>query len=216
MKAEKSKGINTKARILMTSLHLFNKLGLSKVTLRTIAKEMNISQGNLNYHFKKREEILEALYFEMTKEFDYRLLNFPKMEVSINQIKIEIMLTMKRMIDYQFFWTDLYNILNLNDNIKTHFHKIYNARFESYIFLFTQLKKNKLMKVSILDWECQNLAEQMIVYSNTWLYSIVLYGGRINESIIEKKANTLLSILYPYLTVQGKKEFYEIIDYNKR
>lgn len=205
-----------KEKILDNSRHLFNEQSYSSVTIRMIAKSLKMSSGNLNYHFKKREEILEALYFEMTKEFDYRLLNFPKMEVSINQIKIEIKLTMKRMIDYQFFWTDLFNIINLNDNIKTHFHKIYDARFESYIFLFTQLKKNKLMKVSILDWECQNLAEQMIVYSNTWLYSTVLYGGRINESIIEKKANTLLSILYPYLTVKGKKEFYKIIDSNKR
>lgn len=207
---------STKEKILDNSRRLFNEQSYSSVTIRMIAKSLKMSSGNLNYHFKKREEILEALYFEMTKEFDYRLLNFPKMEVSINQIKIEIKLTMKRMIDYQFFWTDLYNILKLNDNIKTHFHKIYDARFQSYIFLFTQLKKNKLMKVSILDWECQNLAEQMIVYSNTWLYSTVLYGGVINQSIIEKKANSLLSILYPYLTVKGKKELYEIIDSNKR
>ena len=207
---------STKEKILDNSRRLFNEQSYSSVTIRMIAKTLKMSSGNLNYHFKKREEILEALYFEMTKEFDYRLSSFSEMEVSINQIKIEIKLTMKRMIDYQFFWTDLYNILNLNDNIKTHFHKIYDSRFESYIFLFTQLKKNKLMKVSILDWECQNLAEQMILYSNTWLYSTVLYGGKINESVIEKKANTLLSILYPYLTVKGKKEFYEIIDSNER
>ncbi len=207
---------STKEKILDNSRHLFNEQSYSSVTIRMIAKSLKMSSGNLNYHFKKREEILEALYFEMTREFDYRLLNFPKMEASINQLKIEIKLTMKRMIDYQFFWTDLYNILNLNDNIKTHFHKIYDARFESYIFLFTQLKKNKLMKASIMDWECQNLAEQMINYSNTWLYSTVLYGGRIKESIIEKKANTLLSILYPYLTVKGKKKLYQIIDSNKR
>jgi len=207
---------STKEKILEKARHLFNEQSYSLVTIRMIAKSLKMSSGNLNYHFKKREEILEALYFEMTKEFDLRLLSFPKMDVSMNQLKIEIKLTMKRMIEYQFFWTDLYNILNLNDNIKTHFHKIYDARFESYIFLFTQLKKNKLMKVSILDWECQNLAEQMIVYSNTWLYSTVLYGGIINESIIEKKANTLLSILYPYLTIKGKKEFYEIIDSTKK
>ncbi|WP_040278231.1 TetR/AcrR family transcriptional regulator [Psychroserpens damuponensis] len=206
---------STKDKILYNSRRLFNEQSYSSVTIRMIAKSLKMSSGNLNYHFKKREEILEALYFEMTEEFDYRLLSFPAMEVSINQIKIEIKLTMKRMIDYQFFWTDLYNILNLNANIKTHFHEIYDARFQSYIFLFTQLKKNKLMKVSILDWECQNLAEQMIVYSNTWLYSTVLYGGKIQDSIIEKKANTLLSLLYPYLTLKGKKEFYEITNFNE-
>ena len=132
---------STKEKILDNSRHLFNEQSYSSITIRMIAKSLKMSSGNLNYHFKKREEILEALYFEMTKEFDYRLSSFSEMEVSINQIKIEIKLTMKRMIDYQFFWTDLYNILNLNDNIKTHFHKIYDSRYESYIFLFTQLKE---------------------------------------------------------------------------
>ena len=72
------------------------------------------------------------------------------------------------------------------------------------------------MKASVLKWEFQNLAEQMIIYNNTWLYSTALYGGSIDESIIEKKANTMIGILYPYLTVKGKKEFHEIINANQK
>ena len=54
---------DTKEIIINTALKLFNTEGLSKVTLRTIANKMGISQGNLNYHFKKRDDIIEALYF---------------------------------------------------------------------------------------------------------------------------------------------------------
>jgi len=203
---------STKKKILDASRLLFNQKSFSSVTIRMIAKSLKMSSGNLNYHFKKREEILESLYFEMSSEFEQRLLDFPEMEFSMNQLKVEIKLTMRRMIDYQFFWTDLYNIINFNENIKTHFHEVYNARYQNFMLLFEELRKNKIIKASIFKWEFQNLSEQMILNNNTWLYSIALYGGRINESIIEKKANTMISILYPYLTIKGKKEFHEIIN----
>jgi AcrR family transcriptional regulator len=61
---------NTKSKILATALKLFNELGLAKVTLRNIAKKMGISQGNLCYHFKKREDILEALYHQLVTLMD--------------------------------------------------------------------------------------------------------------------------------------------------
>ncbi len=60
----------TKQKILIKSLELFNYNGISKTSLRTIADEVGISVGNLQYHFKKREDIIEALYFQLVKKMD--------------------------------------------------------------------------------------------------------------------------------------------------
>ena len=62
-----------KKLILDTAKALFNEKGYHNVTIRMIALKMNMSSGNLNYHFKKREDIFEALYFEMVSEFDERI-----------------------------------------------------------------------------------------------------------------------------------------------
>lgn len=61
---------NTKQKILIKSLELFNSKGVSKTSLRTIADEVEISVGNLQYHFKKREDIIEALYFQLVEKMD--------------------------------------------------------------------------------------------------------------------------------------------------
>jgi len=37
-----------------------------------IAMELGMSSVNLNYHYKKREDILESFYFEIVKSFDKR------------------------------------------------------------------------------------------------------------------------------------------------
>ena len=54
----------TRDRILDACLRLFNELGPAAVTTAEIARTVGINEGNLYYYFKKKEDILVAL-FEM-------------------------------------------------------------------------------------------------------------------------------------------------------
>jgi len=54
--------IPTRERILQTSLALFNALGLAAVSTHRIAAELEMSPGNLHYHFKTKASIVERLF----------------------------------------------------------------------------------------------------------------------------------------------------------
>ncbi|MEZ5024061.1 MAG: TetR/AcrR family transcriptional regulator [Chitinophagales bacterium] len=90
----------------------FNEKGYSQVTIRMIALKVNMSSGNLNYHYKKREDIFEALYFDMVAAFDERINRLADTEISIEQIKIDVERSMRRMLDYTFFGL-IYTICSL-------------------------------------------------------------------------------------------------------
>ena len=54
----------TRKEILEMSRMLFNERGFNDVSIRDIATALGISNGNLTYHFKRKEEIVEALLAE--------------------------------------------------------------------------------------------------------------------------------------------------------
>lgn len=199
--------IKTKQRILNESKDLFNEHGYSQVTIRMIALKLQMSSGNLNYHFKKREEILEALYFEMVQEFDQRIEDLPQVEISLKQIKDTIHGSMERMIDYKFIWTDLFNILKSNKTIETHFSTVYQTRIKGNLFVFNQLHEIELMRTASFEKEYDMLAERMVIFGNTWIYNSELYRRKSTKHYLEDQVNSMLAILYPYLTAKGVQEF---------
>ena len=123
-------------------------------------------------------------------------------------MQADIQNSMKRMLDYRFFWTDLYFLLNGNPKIKTHFTEARAARTKGYFFVFESLKAQKILKPASFQKEYQFLIDRMIDFSNTWLYASVLYDSKKEDhEIIEIASFQLLSLLYPYLTSEGQDEF---------
>ncbi len=197
----------TKQKILTVSKQLFNKQGYAQVTIRMIALEMGISPGNLNYHFKKREEILECLYFEMVQEFDERVEALPETEISFSQIKNDIQTSMERMVLYKFIWTDLFNILKANAKISKHFNEVYPKRISGNVFLFEEIQKRKWMRAEKVKGEYKILAERMVNFGDTWIYTSELYQRPSRNNRLEGQVKAMLFMIYPYLTTKGIQEF---------
>lgn len=58
--------MTTRERIIETAIRLFNDKGTKPVSTNHIAAECGISPGNLYYHFRNKEEIIRAIFAQMT------------------------------------------------------------------------------------------------------------------------------------------------------
>lgn len=203
---------NTKENILNTSKILFNELGYSNVTIRMIALKLNMSSGNLNYHFKKREDILETLYFEMVEAFDNRIDTLDQQGPTLKKMHHDIQVSIDRMVDYKFFWTDLYNILQLSEKIKSHFETVYTRRKNGVLFVLDMFTKSQILMPFEFEKERDFLIERMINFGNTCLYASAIYSKKkFTSEFILTQTNTLMALLYPYLTDLGKNEYKNLI-----
>ena len=112
--AEKKRPRRTRERILETSLALFNRHGVPDVTTGDIADELNISPGNLYYHFSNKDEIVN----ELAAAFEERLAPLfadPRgRRLSVDDLWLWLHLLFEQMWAYRFLYHDL-NLLTARD-----------------------------------------------------------------------------------------------------
>ena len=201
----------TREIILDTSLELFNSLGLSQVTLRTIAKKMGISQGNLNYHFKKRDDIIEGLYFQLVKNIDSSM---SSMQESKNPFQLLVSISETIMFnfhEYRFFLLDFVQIMRENKKIRTHYTELTMQREEQFSMLFNLLIKEGLMRKEILPNEYKNLYKRFQILGDFWISDAEILNSNITKKTILTYSVILIQAIFPYLTIMGQKEYHSIV-----
>ncbi|KRN05539.1 hypothetical protein FD15_GL002101 [Liquorilactobacillus sucicola DSM 21376 = JCM 15457] len=63
MKRDQQK-IQTRKNLFQAAIELFNYKGVQKTKVTDIAKEANVSTGTFYIHFKSKEDIISAIYYE--------------------------------------------------------------------------------------------------------------------------------------------------------
>lgn len=200
---------NTKSKILSTALKLFNQQGLAKVTLRSIAKEMGISQGNLCYHFKKREDILEALYHQLVALMDEVIhkagMSLPTLSSSYQTSRT----MMEHFYNYRFFMLDFVQIMRENENINHHYKQLSVLRKEQFLGMFELWVHEGLMRPEEFEGEFHNLYIRSSILGDFWLSSAIVQQ-ELSIDLVDKYNHIVFQNLYPYLSPKGKKQFQEI------
>ena len=98
-----------KERILNKAVELFNEKGISSTSPNQIAAALNISSGNLTYHFKTKAVLVKEVYEKMDEDSQ----DFIKLEgyLTLDDFR-KIMSTFRDFMQkHNFFFQDLFFIL---------------------------------------------------------------------------------------------------------
>lgn len=75
---------DTRQEILAAAKELFNQRGYNSVSMQDIADVVGISKGNLTYHFKKKEDLIEAIVLQMHQSYGGKQPAPPQTLVELN------------------------------------------------------------------------------------------------------------------------------------
>jgi AcrR family transcriptional regulator len=200
--------VKTREKILHTSLQLFNEEGESHVTTVDIANEMDISPGNLYYHFKGKEIIIEILFEKFEDEFS-DILHAPiNKELKIEDSWYYLYVVFEEMYHYRFIYQNLSDLLQRYEIINKRFRKLLNLKFQTASSIITTLREANIL--SIDDDAVDVLVNNIIMTITYWIaYSNLKDGKQPEQILLHKGVFQVLSLIAPFLS-QGKLEYREL------
>ena len=162
-----SRSARTRERILKISLDLFNRHGESNVTTGHIADELNISPGNLYYHFRNKDEIIHHLFADFEKAIDVS----PGEVADAGNVMEDMWLYLHLMFEsiwaYRFLYRNLDDLLTRDAKLKSHFNIIIGHKRDAMMGLCGALVEARAMRAN--EAEIRALAENVLVVSTYWL-----------------------------------------------
>jgi AcrR family transcriptional regulator len=200
MQAKKPR--RTAERILEVTLDLFNRFGEPNVSTTLISAELRISPGNLYYHYRAKDELINAL-FDRYETALGELLRAAGNVRNVEDAWLFVHMLFELTWQYRFLYRDLNDLLSKNRRLETHFQLVLQHETRAIASVLEGLAREQAARLAGEDMPA--VATAMVVVLTYWLsYEYVREPRKALEPeaaavTLARGAWHVLSLLAPYL-----------------
>lgn len=206
--------MNTKTKILQTALELYNNMGVKTVTSRHIASEMSISPGNLHYHFKHTNDIIQGLYEQLAAKFDQIISALQDVSgANLHTLKKFSLSCFELVYEYRFILLNYVEIGLRIPQISEHYGLLTQRRSDEFMNIFNQLIKKGIFREELPDQVWKAFFTQIFIVGDFWLSNNELTLKLSGDLAVKHYHEVFLNMFYPYLTESGIKDFSNLIKF---
>lgn len=197
--------MSTRDNILETALTLFNDRGFQNVGVRDIARELNISPGNLSYHFPRKEAIL----IELLEQFASRSKTYFTEYNGGEPSNERILILLKNIFHCQFRYRGVkignqflqYEVIG---NTHSEYEVIARERDEAFEAMFKGLVEDGHLNAGPADLEF--LQAHISLFGRFWISEVLLLRKEKDEdSAVNHYLNLFATLLELFSTDKGKE-----------
>jgi AcrR family transcriptional regulator len=198
----------TAQRILEAALDLFNRFGEPNVPMTLVAGELNISPGNLYYHYAAKDELVNRLYEGYETEL-HELLHASEGVRDVEDAWFFMHSLFELIWRYRFLYRDLNDLLSKNRRLETRFQVVLKNKAHAIQALLAGLGPAGRLGLDVP--EADTLAQSMVVVLTYWLsYEYVRNPREALEpahaqGALLRGAHHTLHLLAPYLAVEQRE-----------
>jgi len=195
--------VKTRDRILVTSLELFNEQGEANTTTLDIATTLDISPGNLYYHFKGKDQIIAELFQQYEVALGGTLTAPLESPLGVDRSEVEnnwyfLYVVLEEMYQYRFFYHNLDDILRRYRSVRRGFRRLLQLK-RAALFAICQTLLEQAV-IDARDQQVLGLVDNMTLNLTFWFnYEALLHQGRERQVIIHQGVLQLLTMIAPYL-----------------
>ncbi len=204
----------TADRILDVSLELFNRFGEPNVSTTLISAELDISPGNLYYHYPAKEELINRLF----ERFQKALLPLLKAAPDVRHVEdawLFFHMLFETVWHYRFLYRDLNDLLSKNRLLEREFQAVLQAKGRAVRSALAGLGGSGELRMHLR--EAEPVATAMVVVLTYWLsYEYVrdprhaLEPEQAQAALLRGAAHTM-SLLLPYVDAAQREHLQALI-----
>ncbi|MEM6319803.1 MAG: TetR/AcrR family transcriptional regulator [Bacteroidota bacterium] len=194
----------TRQNIIQTAIQLFNERGVVNVSFRDIGDVLNMSPGNVTYHYKTKQELMESVYRFMIKTLEEmsvgnQLMNPTKDHLQVARGYLE------HIVQFRFFYQDTLEIIrSFPELAKLHQQQVGQEKAIIRNLMFMSVGKGDLVSEAF-DGLYESLAHSIWMTLHFWLTQQIIRGEPFHN--LDAGLVSIANLLYPYATEKGKKIF---------
>jgi AcrR family transcriptional regulator len=204
----------TAERILEVTLDLFNRFGEPNVSTTLISAELNISPGNLYYHYPAKDELINSLFSRYEKSLS-ELLQAADSVHNVEDAWLFFHMLFELIYEYRFLYRDLNDLLSKNRKLEMQFQFVLKNKSRAVQAVLDGLDRAKAVRIE--RSEAEPMASAMVVVLTYWLsYEYVrdprnaLEPGSAGAALM-RGAYHVLSLLMPYLDADARVHLHGLV-----
>ena len=197
----------TAERILGVTLELFNRFGEPNVSTTLISSELNISPGNLYYHFPAKDELVNALFTRYEDVLNELLSAAPGVH-DVEDAWFFMHTLFELVWQYRFLYRDLNDLLSKNRRLEAQIKDGLLHKTTAFRTVLDSLEHEGVLAITVSEREAT--ATHMVVMLTWWLsYEYVrdprhaLEPESAQASLL-RGAKHVLSLLSPFAAEDNK------------
>ena len=197
----------TAERILEVTLALFNRFGEPNVSTTLISAELNISPGNLYYHYPAKDELINSLFDRFERSLT-ELLNASDEVRDVEDAWFFMHRLFELIWQYRFLYRDLNDLLSKNRRLETHVQAMLKNKTRAIRAMLDNMRRSGTVNIDAA--EAEPTATSMVVVLTYWLSFEYVRDPRKAlepenaQAALLRGAHHVLNLLVPYLE-QGQR-----------
>ena len=203
---------NTYCRIIEASLTLFNEEGERNVSTNHIAAYLNISPGNLYYHFRNKDEIIVQLFKRYSEELLDFLTHTP-LPTNVNGTVAFMAGVYDVLWSYRFLFSDVNALLSRSSELLGEHNTFTLVRVAPLLLnLLKELAESGVLNAD--EEAVQDLAQNMWLITKYWFdFDSSMQGrNKLTETSKARGVKRTLSLVRPYLQAELLQEFDNVLN----
>ncbi len=194
----------TQHRIKQSAIGLFNKRGTGRVSTNLIAEHSGISKGNLYYHFKNKQEIIQAIHADIVTEMNAGWYEDERQPTVTHMAEMFL-----RQLDliwrYRFLYREMITLARTDPVLREQMRQNRERRIEAVIEFFEKLVDADVLNMPRSKQSLRYLVIMTWIFSDNWLNFIELQG-QDDDNVVQTGYDFIIEMLYPYLTDSARQE----------